>query len=118
MAPIDTTDVPDGTVAEIIEWVNEDPDQVDERAEAALAAEEAKGDDARVTLVAALSAQLGLDAPPDEGDADDELADEVVETGDVWFELGNGVQWHVTVGSPAYERLVAENARRIDDPTA
>lgn len=42
--------VPDGTIAQVQEWVGEDK----ARAELALAAEEAKGESARSTLVAAL----------------------------------------------------------------
>lgn len=42
--------VPDGTIAQVQEWVGEDRD----RAALALAAEQAKGDKARATLVAVL----------------------------------------------------------------
>lgn len=43
--------VPDGTATEVIDWVGDDR----ARARAALDAEQAKGDDARTTLVAKLS---------------------------------------------------------------
>lgn len=47
--------VPDGTIDQTLAWVNEDPEQVTARAAAALAAEQAKGDKARSTLVDALT---------------------------------------------------------------
>jgi hypothetical protein len=48
-------DVPDGTIAEVEAWIGEDPD----RAARALAAELAKGDSARGTLVAKLEKLTG-----------------------------------------------------------
>lgn len=48
---LDGDGVPDGTANQILDWVGEDK----ERAAAALAAEEAKGDAARSTLVAKLT---------------------------------------------------------------
>lgn len=49
--------VPDGTVAQVTDWVGGDK----ERAALALAAEKAKGDKARATLVAALEKPLASD---------------------------------------------------------
>ena len=48
----DGGDVPDGTVKEVLDWVGDDKS----RAEAALEAEDEKGDDARVSLVEKLEA--------------------------------------------------------------
>jgi hypothetical protein len=57
-------------------------------------------------------------------DIDAELEEEapVVDmTGDgdgtVWLRSSVG-EFHVEVGSPAYERLVSEGAQRIEDPTS
>lgn len=49
--------VPDGTVAEVADWVGDDRD----RARAALDGEQAKGDGARSTLVAALEKLLSAE---------------------------------------------------------
>jgi hypothetical protein len=46
-----TGGAPDGTAKDVLDWVGDNPD----RALAALAAENAKGDDARSTLVARLT---------------------------------------------------------------
>jgi hypothetical protein len=51
---IDGDGVPDGTVGQVQEWVGDDPD----RAARAFAAEKAKGEQARTTLVAALDKLL------------------------------------------------------------
>jgi hypothetical protein len=48
--------VPDGTAKDVIDWVGDDQ----QRARQALAAEQAKGDEARTTLVARLSKIAGL----------------------------------------------------------
>lgn len=62
--------------------------------------------------------------PSEHIDIDEELADEppVVDmTGDgdgtVWLHSSTG-EFHVEVGSPAFERLIGDGAERIDDPTA
>lgn len=47
--------VPDGSAKDVIDWVGDDRD----RARAALDAEQAKGDDARTTLVAKLTKLAG-----------------------------------------------------------
>lgn len=47
--------VPSGSAREVLDWVGDDP----ERASAALDAEQAKGDDARTTLMARLSRLAG-----------------------------------------------------------
>lgn len=52
---VDGDGVPDGTANQVLAWVGEDK----ERAAAALAAEVAKGDDARSSLVAKLSRLAG-----------------------------------------------------------
>lgn len=51
---VDGDGVPDGTVAQVLEWVGDDRD----RAQAALDAEQGKGDSSRATLVAALTKLL------------------------------------------------------------
>lgn len=109
MAPIDISDIPGGKSADVVEWVNEDPDELEDRARAALEAEQVKGARARKGLIGQLLEILGED-PPD----DDEVV--AVPPGEtVWFETSTG-QWHVEVGSAAYERLLEDGARVIDAP--
>jgi hypothetical protein len=52
----------------------------------------------------------------DEQETQEEAPVETSEDGTVWLEASTG-QFHVEIGSPAYERLVADGATRIDDPT-
>jgi hypothetical protein len=57
---LDGDGVPEGSAAQVTDWVTEGDDETQhrQRAELALAAEEAKGDRARSTLIAALTRLL------------------------------------------------------------
>ena len=114
------------TINDVLDAVRgtEDPGEVSaegwqDRAREAIAAENAKGDGARPTLIAKLEAALATEGPlVDDPTVAPELEESApVDEGDgtAWYHTARG-DFHVTIGSEAEKRLLEEQAERIAPP--
>ncbi|UQS95184.1 hypothetical protein Pam4_41 [Pseudanabaena phage Pam4] len=115
--PGETGGVPDGTVEDVLAWVDAATDAEDRRARAQ-AAKQAEGSDGRVTLLDALEVVLGDSEPADpqgEPDTDALTVPEDVTTVEGILEWVTAADTDTERTARAEAALTAEHAREEDD---